>query len=142
MAQTPTFLVVDFHAESRYLLVKTLLRKFPNAFIRECEEAAAAVDFVRSHKVAAAVAHRTFDMSGHNLVQALRAADPVLPIVMVSGFDRAKEARNGGADTFLLYDEWLRIASVVNELMTARDASKPRVIALGQNPTEGAAAAK
>jgi DNA-binding NtrC family response regulator len=133
MAQTPTFLVVDFHTESRFLLVKTLLRKFPSAFIQECEDVVAAVEFVKSQKVAAAVAHRTFDTSGHDLVQALRAADPALPIVMVSGFDRAKEARHGGADTFLLYDEWLRIAVVVDELMTARDASKPRVVALGES---------
>jgi DNA-binding NarL/FixJ family response regulator len=113
MSQAPAFVVIDFHAESRYLLVKTLRRKFPRAIIHESEDAEKAIEIARAVNLAAIVTHRTFDMEGVELVRRLRDADPKVPIIMVSGIDRAAAAKTAGANSFLHYDEWLRVGSVV-----------------------------
>lgn len=120
----PIFLVVDFQRESRYLLVKTLLRKFPKATIREVEDAQQAIQMARTQDIACIVTHRTFETPGVELVRQLREVDPVVPIVMVSGYDRQKAALEAGATSFLNYDEWLRVGTVVEEHMAARDAAE------------------
>lgn len=114
------FLVVDFHAESRFLLVKTLLRKFPGARIFEEEDADRALEVVRRHKLSAIITHRTFEVSGADLVRMFRQYDANLPIIMVSGMDRAESASDAGADSFLHYDEWLMIGSVVESHLLAK----------------------
>lgn len=120
--QGPIFLVVDFQRESRFLLVKTLVRKFPRAVIRECEDAAQAVQMARTQDVAAIITHRTFETPGADLVRQLREVDPEVPIVMVSGMDREKAAMDAGATSFMNYDEWLRIGTIVERHMAERDA--------------------
>lgn len=122
----PIFLVVDFQRESRFLLVKTLARKFPGAVIRECEDAEQAVQMARTQDVACVVTHRTFETTGADLVRQLREVDPTVPIVMVSGLDRRSEALDAGATSFLNYDEWLRIGTVVEGHMATRDAEEER----------------
>jgi len=125
--------VIDYNAESRYLLVKTLRRKFPRAVIHETGDAEKAIEIARAVDLAAIVTHRTYEMEGAELVRRLRDADPRVPIVMVSGLDRTGEAQAAGATAFLNYDEWLRIGSVVEEhLRPARDTDaegdeKPQV---------------
>jgi CheY-like chemotaxis protein len=113
MPQAPAFVVVDYHGESRFLLAKTLRRKFPDAVIHESEDAEKAVEIARAINLAAIVTHRTHELRGVELVRRLREADPQVPIVMVSGIDREAEALAAGASSFLNYDEWLRIGSVV-----------------------------
>lgn len=120
----PLFLVVDFQRESRYLLVKTLLRKFPGAVIREVEDAEQAVQMARTQDIACIVTHRTFETPGVELVRQLREVDPDVPIVMVSGIDRQKGAMEAGATSFLNYDEWLRIGTVVEKHIAAREAAE------------------
>ena len=121
VSYTPSFVVIDFHAESRYLLVKTLRRKFPESVVHETDDAEKAIEIARAVNLAAIVTHRTFEMTGIELVQRLRDADPKVPIVMVSGIDREDEARASGADAFLHYDQWLRIGSVVEEHLRQRE---------------------
>lgn len=120
----PIFLVVDFQRESRFLLVRTLLRKFPRAVIRECEDAEQAVQMARTQDVACIITHRTFDTNGVDLVRQLRDVDPAVPIVMVSGMDRAKAAIDAGATSFLNYDEWLRIGTIVENHLASRAAEE------------------
>lgn len=120
----PIFLVVDFQRESRFLLVKTLQRKFPRATVRECEDAEQAVQMARTQDIACIVTHRTFETSGADLVRQLREVDPGVPIVMVSGIDRAKAALDAGATSFLSYDEWLRIGTIVEQHMATREAEE------------------
>lgn len=115
MSQAPAFVVIDYHAESRYLLVKTLRRKFPGAVVHESEDAEKAIEIARAVNLAAIITHRTFEMEGAELVRRLRDADPKVPIIMVSGIDRSAAAQVAGASAFLHYDEWLRIGSVVEE---------------------------
>lgn len=118
------FLIVDDNPDSRFLLVKTLLRKFPQAILEETQDAESAVALVRSDRLSALVVHRAADVDGLTLVRMLRQANRTVPIVMVSGLDRARESIEAGADTFLNYDAWLRIGTVVAELLAARDEAR------------------
>lgn len=111
------FLVVDHHHDSRFLLVKSLLRKFPDALIDEAEDGETAIESARHKDFSAIVTHRTREYFGTELVQKLREADPRTFIVMVSGIERSAPALAAGADRFMLYDEWLRLGSIVQELL-------------------------
>lgn len=120
MPVAPNFVVIDFNAESRQLLVRTLRRKFHDAVLYETDDADKAVEMVRTLELAAIITHRTFEVEGLALVRQLREAAPRGVIVMVSGFDWSEQALAAGATAFLSYDEWLRIGSVVEEQMKAR----------------------
>ena len=124
MPSSTKFLVVDDNPDSRFLLVKTLFRKFPGSIIHETQEAGAAVAMANANRLDAVVAHRAADVDGLTLVRAIRDANPTVPIVMVSGIDRTKAALLAGATTFLSYDAWLRIGSVVASLL-APEKSNP-----------------
>ena len=113
-----TFLVVDDNADSRFLLVKTLLRKFPEAIIHECQESVDAIRFAADATLSAIVAHRAADLDGISLIHELRAANGRVIIVMVSGLDRSEKAVRAGATCFLNYDEWLRVGSLVTALLS------------------------
>lgn len=120
MSAPPSFLGIDYHPESRFLLVKTLLRKFPGAVIQESDCPEAASEIAGRGEVAAIITHRTIDLTGIELVRRLREADAVVPIVMVSGIDRERGALEAGATSFLCYDEWLRIGTVVEGHLNQR----------------------
>lgn len=121
----PTFLVIDFNHDSRFLLVKTLRRKFPHATIRECDEAEPALAYLQAQPVSAVITHRSFDTAGLELVRQLHEVEPLVPIVMVSGVERAEAALAAGASMFLHYDEWLRIGTVVERLLASTPAGMP-----------------
>src|SRR3954471_4295394 len=70
------FLVIDEDNDSRFLLVKTLLRKFPGAGVTECRTADAALSLARTDKLNAIVTHRTAEMTGVDLVRELRSINP------------------------------------------------------------------
>ena len=112
-----TFLVIDHNRDSRFLLVTCVQRKFPGAAIQEAEEGESALEMARRRDLAAIVTHRTREYFGTELVAKLREANPDVPIVMVSGIERTIPALKAGADRFLLYDEWLRIGSMVKDLL-------------------------
>ncbi len=120
MPAPPKFLVIDDNPDSRFLLVKTLLRKFPSAVIHECQSSVGALGMATTTDLAAIISHRTTETGGIALLRELRAINPAVPIVMVSGVDRAELAVAAGADRFLLYDEWLRIGTVVEELINTK----------------------
>ena len=126
MATPLSFLVVDDNADSRFLLVKTLARKFPDAVVRECGDAPTAVRVARAEAPAAMIAHRAGDVDGVSLIRLLRDAAPATPLVMVSGIDRTHEARHAGATHFLPYDEWLRIGVVIQDLLRNPAPEPPR----------------
>lgn len=114
------FLVIDDNTDSRFLLVKTLLRKFPAATIHECQSSASALSMAKTTDLSAIVSHRTTETAGIALLRELRAINPHVPMVMVSGIDRNELALAAGADRFILFDEWLRIGTVVEELIASR----------------------
>jgi CheY-like chemotaxis protein len=117
------FLLIDDNADSRMLLAKTLARKYPHCAVLECHQGEAAVRLVEREKFNAVVAHRTFDFDGETLIALLRRANPEVPIVMVSGYNRSARARAAGADAFLNYDRWLQLGTVVAEAIAARLAA-------------------
>jgi DNA-binding NtrC family response regulator len=115
------FLIVDDNADSRFLLVKTLLRKFPLAALLETQEGDAALAMMRAEPLDAIIVHRAAEIDGVTLVRMLREVNSTIPLVMVSGIDRSRQAMEAGATTFLSYDAWLRIGTVVDEILTARE---------------------
>jgi DNA-binding response OmpR family regulator len=123
MTQHRQFLVIDDNADSRFLLVKTLLRKFPQALLQECQDSDVALSAARNPKLDTIVAHRAADVDGTTLIRMLRKTNPTVPIVMVSGLDRSSAAAEAGATVFLNYDEWLRIGTVVGDLLSAENAA-------------------
>jgi DNA-binding response OmpR family regulator len=122
------FLVVDDNADSRFLLAKTLARKFPDAIIRECQESEQALEIVaREPMLTAIVAHRAADIDGISLIRTLRAANPDVIILMVSGLDRTHTAIRAGATCFLNYDEWLCVGSLMTDLLARAQAAHTKV---------------
>jgi CheY-like chemotaxis protein len=113
------FLIIDGNVDSRYLLARTLKRKFPSALILECQTRDTAVALLSDEKPDAVIAHRTDEVDGVTIIQTLRNLNATIPIIMVSGIDRQEAAKSAGANSFLHYDEWLRIGSVLDELLKA-----------------------
>ncbi|HUR56521.1 MAG TPA: hypothetical protein VM029_02345 [Opitutaceae bacterium] len=109
------------------MLVKCLLRKFPDAVVQEAKDGDSALAMARRGGLKAIISHRTTEMLGVELVEKFREADVSVPIVMVSGIDRTQPALAAGADRFLLYDEWLRIGTVVQQLLAERESRGPVV---------------
>lgn len=130
------FLIVDDNADSRFLLVKTLLRKFPQAVLHETQNGESAITSVQSVPFDAVVVHRATEVDGVTLIRSLRHVNRTVPIVMVSGIDRTKQALDAGANTFLSYEAWLRIGTVVAELLGAHPPSAEQA-----NAPDAAAAA-
>src|ERR1041384_1594559 len=87
------FLIVDDNADSRFLLVKTLLRKFPQAILQETQDGESALALARSEKLDAVVVHRAAEVDGITLIRLLRQENSGLPLVMVSGIDRSRQAQ-------------------------------------------------
>jgi DNA-binding NarL/FixJ family response regulator len=126
MLVRPHFLVIDDNPDSRFLLVKTLLRKFPGAVIHECQSAENAIALAQRQPFSAMIVHRSTEMAGLALLRELRPVVTATPIVMVSSIDRRAAALAAGANVFLLYDEWLRIGTIVAALIdTPADTSPP-----------------
>jgi DNA-binding NtrC family response regulator len=116
----PKILIVDDVAENRFLLAKTLLRKFPRGVIQECENSAPALAAARNDHLSVIVVHRAADLNGVALVVQLRRAHPTIPIILVSGRESCPEGILAGASTFLNFEAWLRIGTVVAELLQQR----------------------
>src|ERR1044072_4869493 len=129
------FLVIDDNPDSRFLLVKTLLRKFPDAVLQECQSSLPAIDSAKADQISAVVLHRASDADGGLLIRLIRRVNATVPIVMVSGYDRSKIALAAGANGFLNYDEWLRIGTVVADLLEAGKSSADDDTNAGSTPS-------
>lgn len=128
MTASYRFLVVDENTDSRFLLVRTLMRKFPSAVVQECQSGETATTLAGTERLSAVICHRTFEYDGVTLVRLLRHVNADVPIIMVSGIDRSNEALSAGATRFLNYDEWLRVGTVVAEAMAGiPDPDRSRV---------------
>jgi CheY-like chemotaxis protein len=114
------FLVIDDNVENRFLLSRTIQRKYPHASVVECGELATAIEIAGHRDVDAVVSHRAGEVDGIELVRELRRANATVPIVMVSGYDRTRAALAAGATRFLNYDEWLRLGSVIDEIFATQ----------------------
>jgi CheY-like chemotaxis protein len=113
----PKFLIIEDNLDNRFLLTRTLARKFPAAEIQECSDLIAARLIASTERIDAVVLHRVDLSDGIELIRSVRQVNQEVPIIMVSGYDRTREALAAGATRFLLYDEWLRIGTVVEEVL-------------------------
>ncbi len=120
------FLVIDDNPEGRFLVSKTLLRKFPSAELTECQTAETAFTILdRGDRVSLIVCHRTFELDGASLVRELRSRNATVPILMMSGINRTDAALAAGATAFLTYEEWLMVGNHVASLLSAQHAATP-----------------
>jgi CheY-like chemotaxis protein len=133
----PTFLLVDHNKDSRFLLVKCLYRKFPDAVILEAADGEGAIALAAREDLAAIVTHRTAEYFGTELVKKFREVNATVPIVMVSGIERTGPALAAGADRFMLYDEWLRIGTIVKDLLADQPRAKVVHVKVAGAATEG-----
>lgn len=118
------FLIIDDNPDGRFLIAKTLLRKFPNSVIVESQSAESAFRALEMQRPSLIVSHRTFEFDGIALIHELRSRVPDVPIIMASGIDRREAALAAGADGFLTYDEWLMVGNHVARLLTEQAAKK------------------
>lgn len=125
MAAVPEFLLIDDNADNRFLLAKTLIRKYPNALVQECQDSEPAMVAARRPALTAAVVHRAADVDGIEMLEMLRRARPTLPILFVSGADVREKAFEAGASAFLNYDAWLRVGVVVEEMLRTSVSTPP-----------------
>lgn len=112
-------MVVDDNPEGRFLLTKTLLRKYPQSVVHECQELEVALEVIREFPRDArsvVIAHRATGMDGRSLVKALRQENATIPIVWISGRDRTADLAPTGATRFLHYDAWLMIGPTIEDL--------------------------
>ena len=114
------FLVIDADFDGRTLLVRTLMRVFPQAAIVEAQDYATALSLVDERTFDAIIAHRAIGADPETLVRGIREHERGVPILAVSGLDRSKEVLAAGATDFLNYDEWLRVGTVVSEMLAQR----------------------
>jgi CheY-like chemotaxis protein len=116
----PSFVIVDDIDDNRFLLSKALLRSFPSSSIIECLDSSTALAAVQCDQPTAIIVHRSLDLSGPAIIRALREVTSAIPIVMVSGRESCPEAIAAGANAFLNYDAWLRIGTVITEVLSPR----------------------
>ena len=129
MNPPPSFLIVDDVEENRFLLSKTLLRKFPGTTIFECRDSVSALAALREHQPSVVVVHRASDLGGVSLIREIRSVQRTTPIIMVSGRESCPEAIHAGATAFLNLEAWLRIGVIAEEVL-----SPGYVTALSANP--------
>jgi CheY-like chemotaxis protein len=125
MSEVPEFLLIDDNADNRFLLAKTLIRRFPNALVQECQDSEPAMVAARRSSLTAVIVHRAADMDGLPLVELLRGARPTLPILFVSGADARAKALEAGASAFLNYDAWLNVGVIVEDLLRTTASLPP-----------------
>lgn len=113
------FLVVDDVSENRFLITKTLLRKFPNSLVQECDTSIAALAATEHDSHSAIIVHRAADADGFSLISEMRELKSAVPIIYISGRETCPGAIEAGATAFLNYDAWLRIGILVEEVMAA-----------------------
>src|SRR4026209_2680107 len=102
-------LIVDDHAPGRRGLNYVVKEGFADAEVTESESAAAALEHIQKGKEfdLALVVVRMPDLDGLELLRAVKADRPDLPVVMLSTYDNApyvKRALADGASGYLLKD--------------------------------------
>lgn len=131
MTRQRQFLLIDHHADARRRLAQELFRQFPGALIHEFRDAQQAVALAATAKLDAIIVHRSWDMDARSLIRILKAIDPRVPIIAMSGVDRAQEALAAGAARFLPSTDWAHLAIVIEEMLggaggaAAKDEAPP-----------------
>jgi CheY-like chemotaxis protein len=120
MSDAKKFLVVDTNPDGQELLIRTLSRVFPQSAVLAVQDFEEALRRVEEEKFDAVLSHRAVGADPVTLIRGIRAVNTAVPILAVSGVDRAAEVIPAGANRFLNYDEWLRVGTVVAEVLADR----------------------
>jgi DNA-binding NtrC family response regulator len=120
---TANFLVVDDNPDTRFVVVRTLTKSFPNCVVHECDAADSGLDRGRDPGLSAVIVHRTTEMTGVYFIQSLRQINPRVPVLMISGIDRTHAATAAGATQFLLFDDWKQLGAVVTRMLATASAA-------------------
>jgi DNA-binding NarL/FixJ family response regulator len=127
-------LIVDDHALVRRGMNYVVKEGFPDADIVEADSSAAALDVMRGGACDLALVDvRMPDLDGLELLRALKADRPEMPVVMLSTYDNApyvKRALADGAAGYLLKDATPEdLAQAINVAMSGSgNVLSPRVI--------------
>jgi CheY-like chemotaxis protein len=119
------FLLVDDLAENRLLITKTILKRFPNAVVHECQDAATAVAFATHEHLSAVVAHRTAEIDGETLAAMIHRGNAAIPIVLISGRP-SQTTPLIGVMAVIGWDEWQTTADILAEIVGSRPGNRPR----------------
>lgn len=124
MPSAPKFLLVDSDETSRALLRWTLVRMYPGAAIGEELTRSGALDGLKQDRPDVALVHRAADADTADCVRAIRAALPTLPILVLTDADEGAAAavRAAGATDLLRRDEWLRLRTRLDQILTPPEA--------------------
>lgn len=129
MFQPRSFLIASANEDERILYRRTIARKFPAALVMDCGLVAVQKLEDWNVKFDAAVIHFNGTPEAHAAVTHLRNLNKKLPIVALSGLNRAAEAIAAGVTRFLPAEEWLMLPNVLtSEIAKAeprRDAEEP-----------------
>lgn len=116
----PLRLLIYAHsADERLLYARTLARSFPDATIEQFGQPAPALLAAETGGHHAAIVHFTNSPEAVELLKSLRRQRPELPIIAISGVDRAARALAAGATRFVLAQEWLLLGRHVADLAPA-----------------------
>src|SRR5919106_5424239 len=128
-------LIVDDHALVRRGMTYVVREGFPDAEVSEAESAVAALELLRSTGPVdlALVDVRMPDLDGLELLRAVKADKPELPVIMLSTYDNApyvKRALADGAAGYLLKDATPEdLSQAINVAMSGSgNVLSPRVI--------------
>jgi CheY-like chemotaxis protein len=111
------FLLVELNTQGFALMERTLSRRFPGAELHNFVDGREAAQRLSEGQFDAVIVHRAIAMEGVEVVRELRAINGQIPIVMMSSVNRAAAATEAGATTFLPYDAWLLLGTVLDELL-------------------------
>ena len=114
---TPSMLVIDSFEEMRLLVVRTLRRVFPDAVITEAHDFEEAIRLTSDTAYDAIVVHRAIGADAKTIIELIRRDNGVVPIIAVSSMDRTDEVLSAGATAFLNFEEWLRVGTLVADLL-------------------------
>lgn len=119
MMRVIKLLVVADSEDERALYARIILRKFPRAVITQSGLWAALKLELAAFD--AVVVHFNGTPEATQLVQKIRAKKSV-PIVALSGVNRAIDAIAAGVTRFILASEWLTLGPILSELILAAPA--------------------
>ena len=86
MAREIKLLLVDDDREKRFLIAHSLSREFDGVRLTECDSGAAAIEHLQRENVDAIITDNSMSpINGLELLDWVRARDPQLPVIMITG---------------------------------------------------------
>ncbi|MEO7702831.1 MAG: response regulator [Opitutus sp.] len=116
-------LLVDDDREKRFLIALSLNREFVGLRLTECESGAAAIEHLQRESVDAIITDNSMSpINGLELLDWVRARDPQLPVIMVTGNSEIEPlALQAGASAVLPSLNFNEIGTVLRRFLSRTD---------------------